>query len=154
MKIGNAFRDQRPHAHHGKTSDFEVISDGAVSTDGCARTDAGSKSIWVGVGGAKVLEIGGRCAREPIISKNRSCADHDAFFDGHRGTDVYEGVDLDAISDHHVIGDVRLLTDDALFANTGTVPNMHVVPYGCTGTDPDVFFDDGCRMNAHSGMAG
>ncbi len=138
----DVLRDHRAHADHGEGADFKPGADPAARADGRARANDGRQGVFVGIGAAKLLKVGRRGTRKPVVGEDRAGRDHHAGFDRHPGRDIDVRVDLDPVGDGHAIGDIGLAADDAVAPDPGRSAQVDVVPDRGTLADLDTAFDD------------
>src|SRR5262249_46903217 len=100
----------------------------------------------------KLQQVRGRRTRVPVVRKDHTGADHHSVGNGNGAADIYECIDLDAVSDDHAWRNVCLLAYDALRSKARGLPNVDVVPDRSTGADLNIFFHD-CS-GADSGRRG
>ncbi len=62
-------------------------------------------------------QVGGCRARESIVGKDGSRADHHAVFEGDCRADVDERINLDTVADRHTVGDIGFLADNTVAAD-------------------------------------
>jgi hypothetical protein len=117
VKIWNAPGDQGTHSDHGKPANRKVISNGALGADGGSFLYERGKSFFIGLGRTQALEIDRSSTRKSIVREDCASTDHDTILDSDSSANVDERVNLDPITDFHVVRDVRFFPDNALFAD-------------------------------------
>src|SRR5262249_49361854 len=142
MEIRDRSGDQRSHPDHCEAADREVVADHAAGPDRGPLAHQRGQGMLVGLGRPELLQVWRRGPREAIVGEDGPGADHHAVLDRHGRADVYEGIDLDAVPDAHVVCDVGLLTDDALLADPRRAPDVDVVPDRRAGADLHSLLDD------------
>ena len=123
MKVGHGSGDDRSHPtmpQRPTTRSQPITLPAPIVAP--SRTSVG-RVCSSGSDGRKLDKSGIVARGKAIIREYRAGADHHPVLDRHRGADVDERVDLHAVADADVVGDVGLLTDDAI-APTRAGPRM------------------------------
>ena len=147
VEVFHRARNDGSHSDHGEPADRQI------GTDDCAGSDRGAGKyerrprVFVRRTGAQNLDLGISRAREAVVRKNSSSADHHAVFDRHACADINERVDLDQIPDPNVITDVRLFPDDYVVADNRVMPDVNVIPDRGALPEPDAVLNQSCLVD-------
>jgi hypothetical protein len=151
VEIGDRLRNHWSHADHCKSTDLKVAADRASRANRRAGANDRLSRFFIGILWAQSFQVRSRRAGKLVIRKDWPSANHDTVFNRHAKANVNERVDLDAVSDLHVVGDMRLFADDTITTYGRALPNVDIVPDGCAITQWDAILDDRRFVNSYVG---
>src|SRR5437667_10987865 len=114
VEVGDTLCDKRSHADHGETSDAEVVADRTLGSNRSAGANPRRECFFVRFRGPRLFEVRSRGTGKPVVGEDCPGADHDSVFDGYRGTDVDERIDLDQVNKPPATSDIGLLVEKEL----------------------------------------